>query len=859
MAPVQLRSMPRRTRLLLFAAVVCCLFVWLHPSSNIFGLDPQDLKLFTFGLSLEHHDVLRYVDPLIGTANGGHVFPGATLPYGMAKAVADTQSPAENAAGFVSDNNPVLGFSHMHDSGTGGHPSLGNFPLFVHPGCPDDDFKKCKYTVMQRVTDRVNGSVMASPGYFSINLTNTVRAEMTATQHAVLYRFGFHGNATVDVAAAADEPVVSGVPYSPLVLVDLSDLMSSRSTGGIRVHPEAGRITGEGKYAPSFGSGSYEAFFCADFRGAAIRRTGTFQGEAAAEEPKLLDNSKPEFYVPSGSVGAWIQFEAPPENRLLARVGVSFVSVDQACENAEKEIPDWKFDGVERAARSAWREKLSAIEVDATGVSEELLTTFWSGLYRSLLSPQNYTGENPLWSSTEPYYDSFYCIWDSFRAQHPLLTIIDPVAQTEMVRALIDIYRHEGKLPDCRMSFSKGFTQGGSNADIVIADAYIKHLRSGINWTTAYEAVVSDAEVEPPNWGLEGRGNLVSWHALGYIPWDDEDRNGTGPASRTISRGVEYAYDDFCISQLAAALGHDEDAAKYARRGGNWRNYWNPDQRDIHLDADGDVTQSRFVGFLQPRLRNGTFRYHRTRSCSPVQDMHSCYYDTALDTYEGSPWLYSFFAPQDMATLIGLMGGRAAFVDRLRYFHESGIAYIGNEQAFLPTFQFHYAGRPGLSSHFVREYIPAQFNASVNGLPGNDDCAMGAFSAFAMMGFFPVAGQDVYLLTAPFFPEVRLRATGGGSKTNTWAVIKVHGFDPAGKRKYIRRARLNGDDYTRNWISHDFFRNGGLLELWVDVDEGDWGTRETDVPPSYPPKAEEGRRGDGGGGGGGLLLSRVDE
>jgi putative alpha-1,2-mannosidase len=212
--------------------------------------------------------------------------------------------------------------------------------------------------------------------------------------------------------------------------------------------------------------------------------------------------------------------------------------------------------------------------------------------------------------------------------------------------------------------------------------------------------------------------------------------------------------------------------------------------------------------------------------------MHSCYYDTGLDTYEGSPWLYSFYAPQDMSTLISLMGGPEAFVQRLSFFHTSGISYMGNEQGFLPVFQFHYAGRPGLSSFFTHEYIPSLFNASVNGIPGNDDCAMGAFSAFAMMGFFPVAGQDVYLLTAPFFPEVRIKAKQKGK----WAVIRVkEGFDAEGGRKYIQRARLNGREYSRNWITHEFFLNGGVLELWVGEEEGaTWGRAKDDLPPSYP-------------------------
>ncbi|CCC09879.1 hypothetical protein SMACR_03435 [Sordaria macrospora] len=903
--PAHFASVPRKRRALLVAVfltiTIFLLFKLITPS--------QTLLFFLFSPDIAgpygersgaassnqdfNNDILQFIDPLIGTTNGGHVFPGATLPYGMAKAVADVASPAENAAGFVSDDNPITGFSHMHDSGTGGQPSLGNFPLFVHPGCIDDDYTKCDFSLYDRPLNRVPGSVYASPGYFTVNITNGVRAEMTTTHHAVLYRFSFPGTEKLHFAKGV-------APYSPLILIDLVDLMNSRSMGGIQVYPETGRIVGDGRYTPSFGAGHYHAFFCADFKGAKIRKTGTFVSSKATDEKQFLEGVGSGYQIPTGSAGAWIQFERPDseemKNSILARVGVSFISVDKACENAEREIEDWDFERVEKDAKEAWREKLDVVRVDASGTSEELQTTFWSGLYRTLLSPQNYTGENPLWNSTEPYFDSFYCIWDSFRAQHPLLTVIDPKAQTEMIRALIDIYRHEGKLPDCRMSFCKGYTQGGSNADVVIADAFVKGLITNIDWKTAYEAVLSDAEIEPENWGLSGRGNLVSWHDRGYIPWNDVDKNGTGPASRSISRGVEYAYNDFCISLLSRGLSESSllfpsqaefqeyrpnisthtslatDASKYHHRGANWRNYWNPSAKDLFRDREslspqaedtplegqnasipGYILQSPFVGFLQPRTLRGTFRYHPTRTCSPIQNQHSCYYDTSLDVYEGSPWLYSFFAPQSMSTLISLMGGADTFVKRLEYYHESGIAYMGNEQSFLTVFQFHYAGRPGLSSKWLRSYVPRMFNASVNGIPGNDDCAMGAFTTWGMgLGVFPVAGQDVYLIVPPFFHEVKVRAgidlkspsgpVSSDSKKAKWAIIRTVNFDVemqgdgggGTKPVYIQSAKLNGKRHTKNWITHEFFEKGGLLELVVGPDESKtWGTNPKDLPPSY--------------------------
>ncbi|KAI4859467.1 glycoside hydrolase family 92 protein [Hypoxylon rubiginosum] len=816
-----LKSLPRFRRFLIILPVLG-LLVWALLPPNKLNSPRSLFDVIKDSSGKSSDKFLRYVDPLIGTVNGGHVFPGATLPYGMAKAVADSDNRGEAAAGFVSDDSRIQGFSHLHDSGTGGSPSLGNFPLFVHPGCPEDDYAQCKYTVLARAVPRIEGSATARPGYFAIGLNNSVYAEMTASEHTTLYRFSFSKEAEVASFNAV-------VPNSPLILLDLVDLGNSRNGGDIQVDPQTGRISGNGSFSPSFGTGAYTAHFCADFTGAEIRKTGTFLQTNVTDEIQAFGQLATNYYIPSGSAGGWIHFDRPATGQIMARVGLSFISVQQACHNAETEIPDFGFEGVVKASENAWKEKLSVVKPDHAGLSDEFLTTFWSGLYRALISPQDYTGENQLWKSDEPYYDSFYCIWDSFRAQHPLLTIMDPAVQTKMVRSLIDTYKHEGKLPDCRMSFSKGYTQGGSNADVVLADAYVKNLTDGIDWALGYEAVVSDAEVEPKDWSTSGRGSLENWHKLGYVPYDDIDHNGTGPMSRAISRTVEYAYDDFVIALMARGLGHKGDETKYLQRSRNWKNLFNPEQDDRYRDESGKVIMSDFKGFMQPRFRNGTWRYQNTRLCSPIYQQHSCYFDTQYDTYEGSPWLYTFYVPQDMASLVEALGGRDTFVERLDHFHSSGINYMGNEPNFLTTFQFHYAGRPGRSNYWLHQYIPGQFNASVNGIPGNDDCAMGAFTAFAFMGFYPVAGQDVYLLTAPMFRQVSLRTPSGRQAT----LRNVGGFDaPRYDNIYIQSAKLNGKPYTRNWITHDFFVHGGVLDFVLGSTESDWGSRSEDLPPS---------------------------
>ena len=350
-----------------------------------------------------------FVNPLIGTANGGHVFAGATLPFGMAKAVADTVEDGQG--GFASDGGQVTGFSHMHDSGTGGSNSLGNFPLFPQPRCPGDELDNCQFTKMDRAINFINDSVVARPGYFSIGLESGVQGEMTVTNHTALYRFTFPSGAADNLSKKATLVSDAAVPLSPLILLDLTDLPNSRLAGTAAIDPATARMTGQGTFQPSFGIGQYNLYFCADFQGASIRDTGVWQNNRAGSEPKNVSVVADGINVGSEILpsGVYAQFNAPDaKNQLLARVGVSFISVDRACSNAETEIPDFDFNGTESAAEAMWRDKLSVISVDATGVDDSFQEILWSGVYRSMISPQDYTGENPLWESDEPYYDSYY-------------------------------------------------------------------------------------------------------------------------------------------------------------------------------------------------------------------------------------------------------------------------------------------------------------------------------------------------------------------------------------------------------------------------------------------------------------------
>jgi predicted alpha-1,2-mannosidase len=566
----------------------------------------------------------------VETNRVGNVFPGATLPYGMAKAVADVDS-GSNQGGFTTENGNVSGFSTMHDSGTGGSPSLGNFAFFPYASCPADDMNRCKFPKKERKVPYKPETVKASPGYFGIELSSGVKAEMTTAQHTSLFRFTFPSSSSNNTGS------------SPLILLDLTDLADSRQDNAtMSVDDETGRMTGSARFLPSFGSGTWVGYFCADFSGASIRDNGIFVNSRASNGTKeiKINRSINGYPLPGG---AFIRFTSNPTDGVLARIAVSLISSEQACQNAEAEIPDFTFETAHEAAEDAWREKLSPISVSTTGVDPSLLTNFYSGIYRTMVNPQNYTGENPKWetSASDQYFDSFYCLWDSFRSQLPFLTILDPFALTQMVKSLISTYEHEGWLPDCRMSLCKGYTQGGSNADVVLTDAYIKGLGADgeIDWEKGYAAVVKDAEVEPFSWANEGRGGLDSWKALGYIPTQDFDYKGFGTMTRSVSRTLEYAYNDFCIARMAEGLGDEGDVEKYTERSGNWKNLYNSAQKSLLFNGQ----DTGFTGFFQGKYLNGTWHNQDPLWCSTIDPSTSrvcSLQNTGQETFESSLWEY---------------------------------------------------------------------------------------------------------------------------------------------------------------------------------------------------------------------------
>lgn len=275
--------------------------------------------------------------------------------------------------------------------------SLGNFGLFPQAGCPDDDITRCKFDLQERGVKWNKDSVKARPGYFGITLETEIEAEMTVTNHSSLFRFIFP-----DTPFFPNETDNGKNVLSPIISSEVADLLQIRP-GEISINNDTGRMTGSGIFQPSFGVGTFTMHFCADFKGAEIRDSGYYdtEGSVIGELPDQGTGHLP-------PVGAYLQFQPPADGSILARVGVSFMSVKQACTHAETEQPSFDFEGTVSIAEDVWRDKLGVIEIDAGNVDKDMEIVFWSGVYRSMLSPQDYTGENYLWDSDEPYYDSYY-------------------------------------------------------------------------------------------------------------------------------------------------------------------------------------------------------------------------------------------------------------------------------------------------------------------------------------------------------------------------------------------------------------------------------------------------------------------
>ena len=473
------------------------------------------------------------------------------------------------------------------------------------------------------------------------------------------------------------------------------------------------------------------------------------------------------------------------------KVGISYVSTQQAKRN----IPECDFDTQLNKVRVRWETLLSRIQIEGTTKDKKM---FYTALYHTMLMPVDKTGENPKWTES-PYYDDYYAIWDTYRTSTPLITLLDEQREADIVNSLLNIYKREGYMPDARSGDCNGRTQGGSNAEVVIADAFVKGLK-GINYNLALEAMLKDAEVDPgADHEKHGRGGLKEYTALGYIPYGI-DRAGT--------RTIEYAYDDYCIAEVAKGLGRKDLYEQYLRQSQNWKHLW-------RADYEWDDVK----GYIMPRDAKGRWLdsvpwgrskvYHPQIPYTPITKVAPWYLPWwSTFFYEALSAEYSLSVPHDVPGLIEACGGEEAFRQRLDLFFERKRYNVGNEPSFLTPCLYHWIGRPDLTSDRVRQIVTDNYSDLPDGLPGNDDSgAMSSWLAFHQLGLYPNAGQSYYLLHAPMIPEWTMQLCNG--KT-LHAVVN-------GKGTHFEKVTLNGKVLEGARLEHADLMLGGELVFFVST------------------------------------------
>ncbi|KIJ39487.1 glycoside hydrolase family 92 protein [Sphaerobolus stellatus SS14] len=756
-----------------------------------------------------------FVNLFIGTetgangGSGGNAFPGAAIPHAMAKVGIDVDITPRQA-GYISLDGSITGISLLHDEGTGGNTAggYGNFPLSPVTNC---NFTLCPVAIDDRKSARVPGTDAAQPGYFTSSLNNGAKIEATSTRRAGLIRFTYQ-NWTNNLNH---------------VVVDLTnDLQRSFQGGSLQFDPSSKRVKLGGTYLQSYGPSNYTVFGCYDFQ-QPLTAFGTWNGTTIKPNATSLNFPYPTTGVQAGLI---LSFTVDNNRSILARFGVSFLSSDQACSNAESEIPTWDWNAVQSSSASKWEDVLNRIQIDTAKENSTIVELLYSSLYRSALVPANLTGENPYWDNTHPFFDALFCSWDTFRTVHPLLSLLSPVEWGGIVSAYVDGWRHTGYIPECRSNTKDGYVQGGSDGMPILGDFAVKYGKNaaqlGVDPADLWQALVDTAENTPPNWYTRlsiltvGRQN-TAWKLFGYIPTDYNDPLSTGLETREASRSLEYALGDFAVRQAGIALGKSsETAAIYANRSMNFVNLFDP-----------NVTSDGFTGFMQRKFPNGTFAFSDPVDCSPLDTVgHSCARgtDNNVGFYESSSWEYSFFAPQSMATIIELMGGNDTFINRVNHYFDAGYFLAGNEPGFEMPWAYHYANRPDLSARRVRDVVFTNFNTGIGGLPGNDDSgAMASLLVFHILGLYPVPSSTQLLIGSPLLSSYTL----SNDFFRTHTRVTVNGFDPTGvvaqpansSRVYVQSVMINGvEAASRCWIDfNDLVGASNEIEIQVTNVLGD--------------------------------------
>jgi predicted alpha-1,2-mannosidase len=712
-------------------------------------------------------DLTKYVDPFIGTGGHGHTYPGASLPFGMVQLSPDTRVEGWDACGgYYYSDSTLFGFSHTHLSGTG----VADYgDILVTPSVGLRRNRALKFS---------HSNEQATPGYYRVYLPgDKINAELTATERVGVHRYTF---------PSTDSAIITFNLHHGLG----PDSVTSSSIEIVNDHEIRGfrRSSGWAKDQLIF----FDAQFSRPFNAFVMIVDDT----SLRNEKKILGtNLKASFRFPAKML--------PP---VMVKVGLSSVSVDGAKNNLSSEVPGWNFDAIRKRARDEWNKDLG--KIDITGGDKNRMVIFYTALYHALLTPNiqsdvdgRYRGMDGA-IHTAKFFSMYtvFSLWDTFRAEHPLLTIIDPKRDQDLVNSLLAKYDESGILPVWELASNETWTMIGYHAVPVIVDAFMKGIR-GFDAEKSFRAMKHSAMMD--QYGLR------YYRQYGYIPGDLD--------GESVSKTLEYAYDDWCIAQMARALDHPDDYASYLRRAQNYQNVFDPS-----------------TGFMRAK-ENGCW----TKPFDPVS--------VTVHYTEANAWQYSFFVPHDIEKLIEDIGGNTKFtikLDSLFYSiaglsgrHQADISGLigqyaqGNEPSHHVAYLYDYAGKPWKTADIVATIMDSLYTLGPDGLCGNDDCGqMSAWYVMSALGFYQVCpGKPEYSIGRPIFPKAIIHT--GTEKSFTIEIKKG-----IGKPKYIVSATMNGKVYDKSYFTHRQLTDGGTLKFTMGNSPSDvWGIKPGDIPSTSIP------------------------
>lgn len=706
--------------------------------------------LFTLPVFAQQQKLTEFVNPFIGTDGPGNTYPGATVPYGMVQLSPDIGIPGwDRIAGYFYQDSIISGFSHMHLSGTG----AGDlYDILVMPTNSRFD-KRIKENNYKPFSKFDHSSEKASPGYYSVFLKDYgIKAEFTATKRTGIHRYTFpeaeKSKIHIDLGYSLnwDRPT-----KTYLKIVDDTTIEGYRkSTGWAKDQ----RVYFVMKLSKPF----------EDYK--------VYENDSLSENPVEGENTR-----------LVLNFTTSEGEQILLKTGLSTANIEGAYASLETEAPHFDFDQYKKEANKTWEKELQKIKIETK--DEDRRSIFYTMMYQSMLAPTllsdpngNYKGANGKVMQGEGFdrYDTF-SLWDTFRAAHPLYTIIQREKVPDFIRSLLAHYKETGLLPVWSMQGNETNMMLGYHAVPVVVDAYFKSF--GFDAELAYEACKASA--------MANDRKIDVYRELGYVPAGKENEDWS------VSKTLEYAYDDWCVAMFAKNLGKKEDYQYFLKRSENWQ----------HLFDEKS-------NFFRPKWDNGEF----------VKDFIPKEYTKYFS--ESNAWQYFWFVPQDIPGLIEKIGGEERFEQKLdsmfSYYPEAGDKLPifstgmigqyahGNEPSHHVAYLYNYTGKPSETQRLVREILTTQYKNEPAGHCGNEDCGqMSSWYVFSSLGFFPVnPAQGTYLLGAPLFEKAEISLP-----EDKEFVIKTKNFGE--ENIYVKSVWLNGKLLERAFITHDEIIPGGEL------------------------------------------------